>query len=199
MRRRRHDLGATGLLVAASLTTACGDEGLSGPSDGAGLTMAGDDYMDPPEPPIDCQEDPDEPECGTGGESAGAQGSPEGGPCDDTGQCADGICVAPFVDGEAGEPVCELACVANDDPARWCLDSAACCSASSVCTPRGFCVPADGGEETGSDGETGDDDDDDAGPGSTGGSGESGDPGAESGEGGASEGSGGASTSGTGS
>ena len=178
MRRRRlgrHidvDAFRAAVIAGVMLVGGCGDDVRTEANASAGITLGGDDYMDPPEPPIDCDEDPEQAECGTGGGSAGAQGSPEGGPCDDTDQCAEGMCVAPFEDGEAGEPVCALQCVADEDPERWCLDTAACCNAASVCTPRGFCVPNDGADD-----ESGDDDDDDDDAGSTGDSGDSGDAG----------------------
>jgi hypothetical protein len=119
-----------GLLVAAVLASGCGaDDGAAG-----GDT---DDYLDMDTPPGNCS-------AGTAAEPCpdpGSSGVPEGEPCNSSQQCAVGnACVAPFVDGEAGQFVCAWQCVELGDESQWCLDASACCEPGAVCSARGLCI-----------------------------------------------------------
>jgi len=113
-----------------------------------------DDYMDDQPPPGGCQTDCPEP---------GSGGSPDGGPCLDTNDCASGICAAEF-DGAVQTFQCQQACIPLMDEAQWCADDASCCEGG--CSPRGFCLiptetegldsgASDTGPETSSSSDTG--------------------------------------------
>lgn len=61
--------------------------------------------------------------------------------CESTLQCDVGqTCVATF-DGDIGEFECRTECIEDMDEARWCIDDDACCTAGSICSPRGYCMP----------------------------------------------------------
>lgn len=106
----------------------------------SGAEAATDDFIDMDTPPGNCS-------AGTGAEPCpdpGTTGSPEGGPCVDSQDCAGGnACVAPF-DGQVGNFVCEAQCVPLEFPGAWCLDDGACCDPQAVCTTRGLCVIVEG-------------------------------------------------------
>ncbi len=101
----------------------------------AGNDAAGgldDDFMDDPLPPGQCQATacPDP-----------TTGSPVGGPCLQTNDCAgDAICVADFAGGEAQAFTCQETCIPLEDDGFWCADDSACCEASAICSSRGYCV-----------------------------------------------------------
>lgn len=101
----------------------------AGGSDGAGID---DDYMDDPPPPGDCVTDCPEP---------GSDGSPVGGPCLDSDDCAGAAFCAAEFDGEVQGFTCREACIEPMDDTQWCADDQACCP-GTTCTSRGFCVPA---------------------------------------------------------
>jgi len=115
--------------------------GCFGPTADAGGVGPDDDYMDDLPPPGGCQTScPDT----TGG------GSPAGGPCLDTEDCAeDGICAAQF-DGDVQSFQCQVACIPLMDETQWCADDQSCCN-GAMCSPRGFCLPPteSGGLDTG--------------------------------------------------
>lgn len=72
-----------------------------------------------------------------------------GEPCDDTRQCASGVCAAPFADGDPGALVCQRTCIPNGDQAQWCSDDESCCDSAAICTGRGYCTVLDGHDESG--------------------------------------------------
>ena len=75
-----------------------------------------------------------------GGSTAGGNGS-----CESTQQCAVGqMCTATF-DGDIGEFECSSRCIEDMDEEHWCLDDDGCCTVGSICSERGYCMPADGG------------------------------------------------------
>lgn len=114
------------LWIGTALTMGCFNA--TGVSD----TGIDDDYMDDQPPPGDCP--------GTGCPTPGTAGSPVGGPCLDTQDCAsDAICVAEF-DGEVQSFLCQEACVPLMDDTQWCADDQSCCEGAR-CSPRGFCLP----------------------------------------------------------
>jgi hypothetical protein len=71
----------------------------------------------------------------------------DGAACSAEAPCSAGLfCVAPSAGGAVvfpGEYTCSDACVADDDPTRWCLDDASCCG-GRTCS-NGLC---DGDEAT---------------------------------------------------
>ncbi len=119
-----------GLLIVVALASGCaaGDDAAGGGSD---------DFIDMDTPPGNCS-------AGTTAEPCpdpGTSGAPEGAPCISSAQCELGTsCVAPFVDGEAGEFICSSQCIVLGDESRWCLDASACCEPGAVCSARGLCV-----------------------------------------------------------
>ena len=55
-------------------------------------------------------------------------------------QCNSGeICRADF-DGDIGSFQCRSGCIADFDESTWCVDDSGCCSAASICGPRGYCM-----------------------------------------------------------
>ena len=136
-------LSALILLVVAS---ACGSD------DDDGTPFGSDSFQDD-DPPIGCQ-------TGTAGcvgdtdpspfgddDGDDPPGSPVGGPCDNTNQCADAaVCGASFEDGEAGPLICREMCIAVGDEAAWCADDTACCS--GLCSTRGLCLESESDEGT---------------------------------------------------
>ncbi len=124
-------------LAAAGLAAGCG-----GFDDSAGFS---DSFQDDDPPIGDCPGTTC-PETTVGDSAAGA-----GEPCDDTNQCSSGFCAAPFSDGEAGELVCQTACIQTLDDTMWCSDTAACCDADAVCGSRGYCELPEGLDDTGGD------------------------------------------------
>jgi hypothetical protein len=131
-RHLRYGVGMRlGLMVAAVLASGCGaldSDTVSGDTD---------DFIDMDTPPGNCS-------AGTSAEPCpdpGTSGSPEGGPCIDSQDCASGnACIAPFVGGEVGDFVCASQCIAQGDEAQWCLDASACCELGAVCSARGLCM-----------------------------------------------------------
>lgn len=59
-----------------------------------------------------------------------------------------GACVAAYEDGVRGDFACQFACVPTLDESAWCRDDASCCEPGAVCTARGYCVLADGAEDS---------------------------------------------------
>lgn len=114
-----------------------------------------DDFIDQDVPPGNCSAGTTSecPEPGTGG-------SPEGGPCIDSNDCANGNCIAPFIDGQVGDFTCTMQCISLEDEGAWCVDDSSCCDAGAgaVCSTRGLCViPESGLDESGTaDGTAGD-------------------------------------------
>lgn len=129
------------LLAAVCLLPACG-----GFDDSAAF---GDSFQDDDIPMGGCQGTAC-PETTAGDSAAGA-----GQPCDGTNQCAQGVCAAPFADGEAGELVCQTTCIAAGDEMMWCSDSAACCDLDATCGSRGFCEQPEGLDDTGASADSG--------------------------------------------
>lgn len=127
----------TYLLLAAMVATGCGDTAAFGDS------FQDDDLPMGNCPGTTCPES-------TAGDTGGAAGSP----CDGTNQCAEGVCAAPFDDGEIGTLVCQNACIEPMDEARWCSDAAACCDSNALCSSRGFCIPQQDADATGADSES---------------------------------------------
>jgi hypothetical protein len=118
-------------MVAAVLASGCGafdDDSLAGDTD---------DFIDMDTPPGNCS-------AGTSAEPCpdpGTSGSPEGGPCIESQDCAGGnACIAPFAGGEVGDFICVSQCIAQADESQWCLDASACCELGAVCSARGLCV-----------------------------------------------------------
>ncbi len=64
-----------------------------------------------------------------------------GSDCRATVDCDGGLVCGAAFDGEIGRFSCQSACIEDQDEQRWCLDDRACCSAGSVCSPRGYCLP----------------------------------------------------------
>ncbi|MEM6295113.1 MAG: hypothetical protein AAGA54_27830 [Myxococcota bacterium] len=89
---------------------------------------------------------------GAAADGSSSTGGPDGS-CVGTDTCLGaGVCSATW-DAQTQRPgpaSCNFACVANFDDARWCADDDACCEPGATCTDRGYCVPGDGGDATGS-------------------------------------------------
>jgi hypothetical protein len=120
-----------GLTIVAALACGCAA------ADDAGQGAETDDFIDMDTPPGNCS-------AGTGAmpcPDPGTTGSPVGGPCLDSTDCAEGgWCVAPFNDGEVGDFTCVSECIPLMDESAWCLDASACCQEGAVCSARGLCV-----------------------------------------------------------
>ncbi|MEM6990712.1 MAG: hypothetical protein AAF721_09450 [Myxococcota bacterium] len=124
------------LLAAVWLIPACG-----GFDDTAAF---GDSFQDDDIPMGDCQ--------GTAcpQTTAGDGGAGVGQSCDDTNQCATGVCAAPFADGQPGALVCQSACIDTMDESMWCSDTASCCDPAATCGTRGYCELPEGLDDSGS-------------------------------------------------
>lgn len=110
-----------------------------------------DDFIDQDVPPGNCS-------AGTTSDcpEPATTGSPLGGPCIDTNDCAAGNCIAPFIDGRVGDFTCVEQCIPLMDEGVWCVDDSACCDAGAVCSARGLCVIPEGGlDDSGTAGDSG--------------------------------------------
>ena len=126
----------TYLLSAAVLLGGCADVGFEG-----------DSFQDDDPPIGECPGT----ECPQSSDGFGDGGGAVGEPCDNTNGCAGtGVCAAAFQDGEAGPLTCQASCIAEMDEAMWCSDDSACCG-EATCSPRGFCIGAEGVDESGDD------------------------------------------------
>ncbi|MFO0633181.1 MAG: hypothetical protein U0168_10050 [Nannocystaceae bacterium] len=101
-------------------------------------------YMPEDLPPWSCDTDATtgtttgcEASSGSGGESS----------CAASGECAVGVCAAPF-DGDIGVFRCVDSCIETMDEGAWCADASACCDAAARCD-RGLRI-VDGGATGGS-------------------------------------------------
>ncbi len=121
----RMRLGLAALMML--LVVGCGD---------AGFEAETDDFIDQDTPPGNCSASTGLDPC----PNPGTSGSPEGGPCFNTRDCAGGnACVAPYDSGDIGDFTCTSQCIELQDDAAWCLDASACCDPNASCR-RGLCV-----------------------------------------------------------